>query len=183
MYILLQSLPLPYCPICALPHPRPPQSPLTLFHTDHPLSLSPSPRSRFVPLPPPLGLPPFPNHLTSHRPSGSCPFLLRYPLRFAPASHASFLRRSRFPLVPVPVVDSTSARSRFANIARKRRRRRDYGRIRRRTRALIPLSSVEIFKYGKTRTFPFLPFSLRASGETTKFRRSKIIKLVLRAHP
>lgn len=36
------------------------------------------------------------------------------------------------PLVPVPVVDSTSARSRFANIARKRRRRRDYNRIRNR---------------------------------------------------
>lgn len=34
------------------------------------------------------------------------------------------------PLVPVPIVDSTSARSRFANIARKRRRRRDYDRIR-----------------------------------------------------
>lgn len=48
-------------------------------------------------LPPsvPPALPPFSNHLTFHRPSVSCPFLPHYPLRFAPVSLASFLRRPR----------------------------------------------------------------------------------------
>lgn len=136
MYFLLSSLPLPYCPICVSSHPRPPQPSLTLFHTSHPLSLSLSylafcTSSSLSPSLPPslhfllsLTTLPFTVHPSpapfSRTILNALPRSLSPPFSVAPG----------VPLVPVPVVDSTSARSRFANIARKRRRRRDYDRIR-----------------------------------------------------
>lgn len=127
--------------VCRLTLVLPQPSPLTLFHTGHPLSLSLFLISHFVPLHPflppsslpHLALPPFPNHLTFHRPSVSPAPFSRTILYALPRSLSPpFSVAPGVPLVPVPVVDSTSARSRFANIARKRRRRRDYDRIRNR---------------------------------------------------